>query len=382
MVPERGEKAKTPSAGKSVLHRRSVHRRVVALAVLFIGCGPADEEPPPPVPRGDAPLASDVAAGGELYQRYCALCHGEHGEGYLADNAPAITGDAFLRVASDEFLTRAITEGHPGTPMAAFGQAQGGPLLPEEVLRIVAFLRSEGPPPIDVSRTRVMGDAGRGRSVYDESCASCHGARGEGVNAPTLAHPVFQSSASVGFLRETIARGRDGTPMPAFQGTLSSQAIDDVVAYVRTLAPIGAPAPPVPDGPPPPDFDHLVLSPEGEAPEFTVREDRYVPGAEVRRALDEHRRIVILDARATSAWAEAHIPGAAPFPYYSIEDLASHLPNDGTYIIAYCACPHAASGHVVDELRRRNFEHAYILDEGIGWWQSEGHPVERGAASP
>ena len=358
-------------------------RRTLTLLALLGGCGPAVEEASPaPATERAAPLASEVAAGAELYQRYCALCHGEHGEGYLADNAPAITNDAFLRVASDEFLSRAITEGHPGTPMAAFGQAQGGPLLPLEVERLVTFLRSEGPEPIDVSRTRVLGDAGRGAAIYAESCASCHGASGEGVNAPTLAHPVFQSSATAGFLRETIARGRQGTPMPAFQGTLSSQAIDDVVAFVRALAPIGVPAPPVADGPPPPDFDHLVLNPDAEAPVFSVREDRFVPGAEVRRALDEHRRMVILDARPTSAWAEGHIPGAAPFPYYSIDELAAHLPNDGTFIIAYCACPHAASGHVVDELRRRDFEHAYILDEGITWWQTQGHPIERGAPAP
>lgn len=353
---------------------------VLASLLLTIGCGSADVEAPAATETAAAPRPEDVAAGRDLYAQYCALCHGEHGEGYVADNAPALNSDDLLRVASDDFLGRTITEGHPTTPMAAFGQAHGGPLSPPDVDRIVAFLRSGHPAAIDVSRTRVMGDAGRGRTVYETNCVGCHGANGEGVNAPTLASAVFQSSATVGFLRETIAHGREGTPMPAFQGTLSSQQIDDVVAFVRTLPPLGMPSPPIVDGPPPPDFEHIVLNPDGATPTFTVREDRYVPGAEVRAALDAHQRIVILDARPTSAWAEAHIPGAAPFPYYTADELASHLPNDGTYIIAYCACPHAASGHVVDELRSRGFPHAYILDEGIGWWQTNGHPVERGAA--
>lgn len=352
--------------------------RSFALAFLLVACGSSPDEGAAPASDTPRSPSAEAQAGEPLYQRYCALCHGEEAQGYLADNAPALGNDDFLRVASDDFLRRAITEGHPGTVMAAFGEGQGGPLSPDDVNRIVAYLRSLGPEPIDVSRTRVMGDAGRGRAVFEANCASCHGARGEGVSAPTLAHPVFTSSASLGFLRETVARGREGTPMPAFQATLSSQQIDDVVTFLRTLPPIGVPAPAA-DGPPPPDMDHLVMNPDGAPPTFTVREDRFVPGAEVRAALDAHARMVILDARPASAWAEGHIPGSAPFPFYSVDELVGHLPNDGTWIIAYCACPHAASGHVVDELRRRNYEHAVILDEGITWWTNEGHPVERGA---
>ena len=74
----------------------------------------------------------------------------------------------------------------------------------------------------------------------------------------------------------------------------------------------------------------------------------------------------------------SHIRGAAPFPFYSVDDLASHLPNDGTWIIAYCACPHAASGHVVDALRAHGFTHTAILDEGIPWWIEQHYAIEAG----
>lgn len=358
--------------------RPSILPAASVLLACLVACGGEPDAAPAEAEARPELDAADVAAGHDLYMRYCALCHGEEGQGYLADNAPALANQSFLRVVPDELLRRAISEGHPGTPMAAFSATLGGPMSPEEIGQVVTYLRSLGPAPIDVSRTRVLGDARRGGTVYQSSCASCHGERGEGVDAPTLAHPVFQSSASAGFLRETISRGREGTPMPAFQATLSSQEIDDVVAFVRALPPIGSPAP-APDGPPPPDMDHLVINPDGPPPEFTVREDRFVPGAEVRAALDAGARMILLDARPASAWAEGHIPGSAPFPFYSVDELAGHLPNDGTWIIAYCACPHAASGHVVDDLRARDFEHAVILDEGITWWTNEGHPVERGA---
>ena len=44
------------------------------------------------------------------------------------------------------------------------------------------------------------------------------------------------------------------------------------------------------------------------------------------------------------------IPGALSAPHYQAESL-NRVPNDGTWVVAYCACPHHASGEVVDELR-------------------------------
>jgi rhodanese-related sulfurtransferase len=97
------------------------------------------------------------------------------------------------------------------------------------------------------------------------------------------------------------------------------------------------------------------------------------------RALAENRRVIILDARATSDWSRGHITGALPFPFYNIDEMAGRIPNDGTWIVAYCACPHAASGHVVDELRRRGFRHTAVLDEGITYWTNHHYPTAQAA---
>ena len=68
-------------------------------------------------------------------------------------------------------------------------------------------------------------------------------------------------------------------------------------------------------------------------------------------------------------------------PFYDgIEALIPHLPNDGTPIVAYCACPHAASGKVVDALTMAGFKSARILDEGVLVWASRGYPMAAGAA--
>lgn len=356
-------------------------RRLLLLATLALaGCGAPEATDGVPAPPPAAPEVDLVAAGQgrAAYATYCALCHGATGEGYLADNAPALANPDFLDAVSDAYLRTAIEEGRPGTPMSAWASTRGGPLSDGDVTHLIAFIRSWATEaPIDLTHVSVSGRVELGRAIYGARCASCHGASGEGVNAPQLANPVFLRTASVGYLRYTIEHGRRGTPMPAFGDTLDSASIDDVVAYVRTLVP-GVTTPLVPMGGPPPDIDHLVMNESGPDPGFELREDRFVPGRAVRDAMDRNARMVLLDARAPSDWARTHIRGAAPFPFYDVDTLAQHLPNDGTWIIAYCACPHAASGHVVDELRRRGFSHTAILDEGIPWWIEQGFPVEAG----
>jgi cytochrome c oxidase cbb3-type subunit 3 len=70
-----------------------------------------------------------------------------------------------------------------------------------------------------------------------------------------------------------------------------------------------------------------------------------------------------------------------PIPYYDTAKL-DRIPNDGTWVVAYCACPHHASGEVVDALRRRGFPKAVVLDEGILFWRQKGYPLDGAAVSP
>lgn len=357
-----------------------------SLAAL-VACGD-EAEPPVPAPpaatapRPDAQPSPAVTQGRASYVRYCALCHGREAEGYAADHANALGNQAFLQVATDDFLRKAIVDGRPGTPMSAWGRAHGGPLDDRTVDGIVAYLRSLATePPIDVSGVHVTGSVERGRALFAaNNCAECHGERGEGTDTATsISHPNFHRDASDGFIRHTIEHGRPGTPMPALAGDQPSQALDDLVAFVRSLE--HAPdRPTTPGGPPPPGLEDLVINPGGQPPRFTLRDERYVASDAVKQALDEGRRMVILDARATSDWANGHIPGAAPFPFYDIAQMAEHLPHDGTWILAYCACPHAASGHVVDELRSRGFANTAVIDEGIHYWIEHEYPIAQGTA--
>ncbi len=322
-----------------------------------------------------APAAADGAA---LYARYCALCHGADREGYAADEAPSLRSPEIMGAAPGGYLWTAIAYGRPGTPMAAFAEGQGGPLGHDAQHRLMGWLieaaKVERKP---VQDGVVDGDPDRGRAIYGENCAECHGASGEGGTGTALANPVFLATASDTFIRDTVRRGRTGTPMPAFAERLPAEDIDAVVSFLRTRS-TGWDAPP-PVRVRPPDPSQAILNPQAAPATLAHRDGRFVSAASVASALERGERLVLLDARPLSDWQRSHLPGALPMPFYDgVDAIIPHLPDDGTPIVAYCACPHAASGKVVDALTERGYTSARILDEGVLHWAAQGYPLELG----
>jgi mono/diheme cytochrome c family protein/rhodanese-related sulfurtransferase len=317
--------------------------------------------------------------GASLYARYCALCHGPDREGYAADHAPSLRSPELLGAAPDSYLWHAMAFGRPGTAMAAFAEEQGGPLSHRAQHALFDFLvEASQVARAPVAESTVSGDVERGRAVYVERCEACHGARGEGGTGTALANAVFLATAPDSFIRDTVASGRAGTPMPAFAGALPPEDIDAVVAFLRSRA-VGWDAPP-PVRVRPPDPSRAVLHPDAPAAALDDREGRFVSVASVAAALARRERVVLLDARPLSDWQRSHLPGALPVPFYDgVDAIVAHLPADGTPIVVYCACPHAASGKIVDELWARGFPAARILDEGVLVWAAEGFPLALGA---
>jgi cytochrome c oxidase cbb3-type subunit III len=368
---------------------------ITALALGLVGCrGKSKAEPAPPPPPVAKTIDAGVvdagdpriAAAAALYKTHCALCHGPEAKGYAADNAPSLVNPSFLASADDAFFTRSIELGRPGTAMAGYGRDVGGPLDEQQIAGLIAMFRGGRPGPTRLDPAPTGGDAGRGAMIYADTCQKCHGNTTVRGTAPHLANPVFISLASDAFIAHAIRHGRPGTPMEAFP--LSDQQLADVIAHLRTYAPSKVPTPPVTPPPPPPSDGPVVINPKGKPPTFTLRDGRFVPAAEVKRALDQKRRLVIIDARPSSDWTQLRIPGALSIPHYQHESL-SRVPNDGTWVVAYCACPHHASGEVVDELRRRGYKNTAVLDEGILVWNQLKYPTTgtnaealRGAAAP
>jgi mono/diheme cytochrome c family protein/rhodanese-related sulfurtransferase len=353
----------------------------LALLGLFVVSACSNDgtaKPQPPQRPGDAtPADADPTKleGGALYQTFCAQCHGPDAKGYKADFAPSLVNQTFLESATDDYIHRSIFAGRPGTSMAGYGKEIGGPLDKAAISRIVAFLREQGPQAQVLGTAASTGDAKRGEAIYARDCQKCHGDRTTRVNAVHLANAQFLAAASDAFIRYAIVAGRPLTAMEAFGTKLSAQDIDDVVVYIRSFAT----APEAGKLPPPTGKEPMVINPKGKDPVWKTRADpttkvpRYVSVDAVKKALDEGRKISIIDARPPSDWMQAHITGAVSIPYHDLARLAE-LPKD-VWAIAYCACPHHLSGIVVDELIKRGHKKALVLDEGVLEWHRRGYPV-------
>lgn len=323
--------------------------------------------------------------GKELYAALCAACHGKVLEGYAADHAPALITKTFLESVTDDYLNRSIGTGRPGTSMAAYGKKLGGPLDDLAITRLVRYIRERGNVPIaTLPGITLQGDAKRGAAIYNSTCKVCHGdtaSRGEAVH---LANSAFLSMATDPFLRHAILNGREGTKMEPFKGKLDEQKIADLIAHIRSFANPSAPI--ITQLPAPTGKEPLVIFPKGKEPDWTLREDRFVPVDIVKKAYDEKRKFIIIDARPPSEWMRAHITGAVSIPYFELTRL-DEITKD-TWVIAYCACPHHLSGDVVDALRKRGHLKSAILDEGINDWHRKGYPmtvaegVEKPAGEP
>jgi mono/diheme cytochrome c family protein len=96
---------------------------------------------------------------------------------------------------------------------------------------------------------RAHADVEQGKRTYLENCTPCHGKSGKGDGEGARSLPVrpadhtdgaLMGSRSDAFLHDVIAKGGSAMGlssfMPAWQGIFSEREIEDLVAYIRTLA--------------------------------------------------------------------------------------------------------------------------------------------------
>lgn len=99
------------------------------------------DTPPPYV----AANPGNAKLGAEVYNTYCASCHGAGGRG--GSKASSIVDPAYLSMVSDQNLRTTVIAGRPemGAPDWR-GDVQGKPMSPEEVSDVVAWLASQRQP--------------------------------------------------------------------------------------------------------------------------------------------------------------------------------------------------------------------------------------------
>ncbi len=94
-----------------------------------------------------------------------------------------------------------------------------------------------------------QGNADKGKAIYARQCASCHGVSGKGDGPAAAAlnpkpkdmsNKAYMAELKDQYLVDVVKKGGPATgksaAMPAFGATLKDQDIQDVVAYIRSLA--------------------------------------------------------------------------------------------------------------------------------------------------
>ncbi len=348
---------------------RSLRLFLVLCSFLVLAALDACKKAPPPPPK--------LTKGAELYGRMCAVCHGENGEGYKADQAPRLAHPDFQASVSDAYLREAIANGRNGTTMSAWATTHGGPLTADDVNEVVKFLRTwRKGPEVALDEGALKGDAGKGENTFARECFRCHGARGVGGPNIHIGNPQLLVTASDGYLRYAIRNGRAGTQMPAFAKTLAAGEIEDLTTLLRSWALPPAP-PPAPAPPPPIPLGPVPLNKKGPDPIGFKVTPATTPMDVIHRELTRGARMALLDARAPSDYMNNHIAGAVSVPFYDPSPYLDKLPKNA-WLVCYCACPHAESGTLAAKLMAAGFKKVTVLDEGLGAWTNKKYGVKAG----
>ncbi len=117
----------------------------------------------------------DAETGAALFAQVCASCHGEDGTIPVGDEESVINAEAYWSTRDDATILQDIGAGSHGQ-MTAFAQDYDGPLTWEEILDVMAHVRSWGPmspvgTPTGAGAT-FTSDIG---PLLTERCGACHG---------------------------------------------------------------------------------------------------------------------------------------------------------------------------------------------------------------
>ncbi|MCW2235656.1 cytochrome-c oxidase, cbb3-type subunit III [Azospirillum canadense] len=186
-------------------------------------------------------LAFAMAGGRSYFNENCAACHGAGGQG--AKGFPTLADDVWLWGGTTADIYKTIqhgirsddadTRGTPGSGMTAFGR--DGILKPEQINQVAEYVLSLN------KRSTDAAAAEKGKAVFDENCAACHGDKAQGslaagmdVGAPPLVQANWLYGADKATIVQTVTNGRAGV-MPAWSKRLDDATIKSLAVYVHNL---------------------------------------------------------------------------------------------------------------------------------------------------
>jgi cytochrome c oxidase cbb3-type subunit 3 len=176
-----------------------------------------------------------MAVGQSVFGDNCATCHGQGGAG--ARGYPNLRDDVWLWGGSLEDIHHTITVGVRSgqsdarlSQMPAFGRDQL--LKPDQVDDLTDYVMALSHRP--ASRAALA----RAAPVFQQNCASCHGADGTGMQAqgaPNLTDADWLYGADRASIRTQIWNGRGGV-MPSWRARFDPATLKALAVYIHANA--------------------------------------------------------------------------------------------------------------------------------------------------
>lgn len=129
--------------GTAMMARPDLNAQQVVDIIAYLRSAPGVEVKPIPIdPRKT--FAGDPSTGEHKYAIYCASCHGQNGEGYMAGLPGTSIGFAgFQDTVSDDYIFKTLKHGRRGTPMKPFLGSTGlANLTEQDTFDIIAHVRT------------------------------------------------------------------------------------------------------------------------------------------------------------------------------------------------------------------------------------------------
>jgi mono/diheme cytochrome c family protein len=238
----------------------------------------AQQAPPPVTPAAPAtvlaaPVLSPAAVRGKVvYERFCVSCHGDlgNGAGEFAEHITVKPRDyrqgtfkwrstASGALPLDSDLEKTIRDGVYGTYMPswfAIGKRNRTDVIAYIKTFSARWTTEKPPDPITIPPEPEYTEASvtRGRGLYEKNnCAQCHGlgALGDGPSAHELkddwGNAIVPYDLTLGHIKcgntgqdiyRVFITGLNGTPMPSFTDSISSDEAWALVHYIQSLSPL------------------------------------------------------------------------------------------------------------------------------------------------
>jgi rhodanese-related sulfurtransferase len=99
--------------------------------------------------------------------------------------------------------------------------------------------------------------------------------------------------------------------------------------------------------------------------------------AEVKRRMDAGEKLVLVDVREESEWAQGHLPGAIHLGKGIIErDIEQRVPDTSMKLILYCGGGFR-SALTADNLQKMGYSGVESMDGGWKGWKDAGYPTQK-----